>query len=119
METERSESAAFRRSAFAACVAAASAEAICSVAEKLGPSPETVRGWVRQHEIDHGVRGGLSSDERERLRALEREVKELRRANEILKAAAATPRRLTSTCMTCTGSVGTTSGASTGTASAR
>ena len=61
--------------------------AICSVAEKLGPSPETVRGWVRQHEIDHGVRGGLSSDERERLRALEREVKELRRANEILKAA--------------------------------
>lgn len=62
-------------------------EAICSVAQKLGPTAETVRQWVRQNEIDHGGRAGLTSDERERLRALEREVRELRRANEILKAA--------------------------------
>ncbi len=64
-------------------------EAICSVAEKLGPTPETVRRWVRRVEIDEGRRPGLSSDERERLKALERENRELRRANEILKAASA------------------------------
>lgn len=62
-------------------------EAICSVAEKLGPTAETVRKWVRQAEIDGGVRGGLSSEERERMRELEKENRELRRANEILKAA--------------------------------
>jgi transposase len=61
--------------------------AICSVAEKLGPTPETVRKWVRRVEIDEGHRPGLSSEERERLKVLEREVRELRRANEILKAA--------------------------------
>jgi len=59
------------------------------VAEKLGPTPETVRRWVRRVEIDKGRRPGLSSDERERLKALERENRELRRANEILKAASA------------------------------
>jgi transposase len=64
-------------------------EAICSVAEKLGPTPETVRNWVRRAEIDGGRRPGISSDERERLKALERENRELRRANEILKAASA------------------------------
>ena len=64
-------------------------EAICSVAEKLGPTPETVRRWVRRVEIDEGRRAGLSSDERERLKVLERENRELRRANEILKAASA------------------------------
>jgi transposase len=63
-------------------------EAICSVAEKLGPTPETVRRWVRQVEIDEGRRPGLSTDERQRLAVLERENRELRRANEILKAAA-------------------------------
>ncbi len=62
-------------------------EAICSVAEKLGPTPETIRIWVRRVEIDTGQRPGLTSDERERLKALERENRELRRANEILKAA--------------------------------
>ncbi len=64
-------------------------EAICSVAERLGPTPETVRRWVRRVEVDEGRRPGLSTDERERLKQLEREVWELRRANEILKAASA------------------------------
>jgi transposase len=62
-------------------------EAICSVAEKVGPTPETVRKWVRRHEIDNGGRAGISTEERDRLKALERENRELRRANEILKAA--------------------------------
>lgn len=64
-------------------------EAISSVAEKLGPTRETVRRWVRQVEIDEGLRPGLATDERERLKQLERENRELRRANEILKAASA------------------------------
>ena len=64
-------------------------EAICSVAEKLGPTAETVRKWVRRAEIDGGVRPGVTSVEVERIRQLEREVRELRRANEILKAASA------------------------------
>ena len=63
--------------------------AIRSVAEKSGMSPETLRLWVRQAERDAGVRGGLTTEDRQRLRRLERENKELRRANEILKAAAA------------------------------
>ena len=50
-------------------------EAICSVADKLGPTPETVRKWVRRVEIDEGQRPGLTTDERERLKALEREVR--------------------------------------------
>ena len=62
-------------------------EAITSVAEKLGPTPETVRNWVRRAEVDEGRRPGLTTDERERLKALEKENRELRRANEILKAA--------------------------------
>lgn len=64
-------------------------EAICSVAEKVGPTAETVRKWVRRHEIDHGKRPGITTDERARLKELERENRELRRANEILKAASA------------------------------
>jgi transposase len=64
-------------------------EAICSVAEKLGPTAETVRKWVRRAEIDGGVRPGVTSVEAERIRQLERENRELRRANEILKAASA------------------------------
>ena len=64
-------------------------EAICSVAEKLGPTAETVRKWVRRAEIDGGVRAGMTSAESERIRQLERENRELRRANEILKAASA------------------------------
>lgn len=62
-------------------------EAITSVAEKLGPTPETVRNWVRRAEVDDGRRPGLTTDERERMKALEKENRELRRANEILKAA--------------------------------
>jgi transposase len=64
-------------------------EAITSVAEKLGPTPETVRKWVRQAERDSGRRAGLSSDELAELKRLRRENAELRRANDILKAAAA------------------------------
>jgi transposase len=64
-------------------------EAIVSVAEKLGPTAETVRKWVHRVEIDEGRKPGLTTDERERLRQLERENRELRRANEILKAASA------------------------------
>ena len=63
--------------------------AIQSIAAKLGMSPETLRLWVRQAERDEGLRPGLTSDERSRMKALERENRELRRANEILKSAAA------------------------------
>jgi len=63
--------------------------AIRSVADKLGPTPEAVRKWVRRVEIDEGYRPGVTTDERERLKALERENRELRRANEILKTASA------------------------------
>ena len=63
--------------------------AITSIAHKFGMSSETLRKWVRRAETDDGLRPGLTSDERERLKTLEREVRELRRANEILKSAAA------------------------------
>jgi transposase len=59
------------------------------VGEQLGVHRETVRNWVQQAEIDAGGRPGLSSDEKQRIRELERENFELRRANEILKSAAA------------------------------
>jgi transposase len=61
--------------------------AIVSVAAKIGCTSETLRIWVRRSEVDEGRRPGVSSGERERLRELEREVRELRRANEILKSA--------------------------------
>lgn len=64
-------------------------EAIRSVAGKIGCNAETLRGWVRQAERDTGQRPGLTTDERARMAALEREVKELRRANEILRKASA------------------------------
>jgi transposase-like protein len=63
--------------------------AIKSLAEKIGCSPETLRHWARQAEGDGGPAPGPARDDAERLRALERENKELRRANEILKKAAA------------------------------
>ena len=63
--------------------------AICSIAAKFGISHETLRNWVRRAEVDDGQRPGLTTGERERLRMLERENRELRRANEILKSAAA------------------------------
>jgi transposase len=63
--------------------------AISSIATKLGITPETVRKWVRRAEIDEGQRPGLTTSERERVKELEKENRELRRVNEILKAAAA------------------------------
>ncbi len=65
--------------------------AVTHVARQLGIGPESLRQWVRQAEVDGGQRAGLTTEERERLKALERENRELRRANEILKA-----RRLSS-----------------------
>ncbi len=62
--------------------------AITSIATKCGMTPETLRTWVRRAEVDAGARPGLTQDERQRLLQLERENRELRRANEILKAAA-------------------------------
>ena len=63
--------------------------AIRSVAEKIGCSSETLRHWVRRAERDQGHRPGLTTDERARLKAQEREIRELRRANEILRKASA------------------------------
>jgi transposase len=63
--------------------------AIASIASKIGCTSETLRKWVRQAERDRGQREGLSSTEREHLKQLEREVRELKRANEILRKAAA------------------------------
>ena len=64
-------------------------EAMRSIASKIGCTAETLRKWVRQVEVDSGRRGGLTSDERAGVKDLEREVRELRRANEILRKAAA------------------------------
>jgi transposase len=63
--------------------------AIGSIASKIGCSPETLRKWVRQAETDSGRRTGLTTEERERLKKLERENRELRRANNILRQASA------------------------------
>lgn len=63
--------------------------AIGSIAGKIGCTPETLRTWVRRAERDLGKRAGLSGSERERLKALERENRELKRANEILRKASA------------------------------
>ena len=64
-------------------------EAMRSIAEKIGCSAETLRKWVRQTEIDSGHRGGLTSGEQARIKELERENRELRRANVILRKASA------------------------------
>ena len=61
--------------------------AIVSFAAKIGCTPETLRSWVRRVEVDEGRRSGVTTDERARLKELERENRELRRANEILKSA--------------------------------
>jgi transposase len=63
-------------------------EAIVSISEKVGVSAESLRRWVRQAEVDAGRRAGTTSADAEALRELRRENRELRRANEILKAAA-------------------------------
>ena len=68
--------------------------AIESIAPKIGCVPQTLHEWVRKLEIDSGLRDGVTREERDHIKALEREVKELRRANEILKLASAfLPRR--------------------------
>ena len=64
-------------------------EAMCSITAKFGCTAETLRRWVRQAERESGARPGMTSDDRERVRALERAVRELRQANEILRKASA------------------------------
>ena len=64
-------------------------EAICSIAEKIGCSAESLRKWIRKSEVDSGQRDGITSEEQARVKALERENRELRRANEILRKASA------------------------------
>jgi transposase-like protein len=71
--------------------------AISSVAEKIGCTKETLRRWVRQTERDTGVREDLITDDRARLKELERENRELRQANEILRKASVFSRRRSST----------------------
>jgi transposase-like protein len=63
--------------------------AVESIAPKIGCVPQTLLDWVKQAEVDSGARTGLSTAEAQRIKDLEREVKELRRANEILKLASA------------------------------
>ncbi len=63
--------------------------ALCRVGEQLGINPETLRGWVQQAEIDEGHRPGVTTAEAQRIAELERENRELRRANEILRTASA------------------------------
>ena len=63
--------------------------AIESIAGKIGCVPQTLHTWVRQHEVDAGQREGVSTTEAQRIKALERESRELRKANEILKLASA------------------------------
>src|SRR5262245_65416854 len=62
---------------------------VTRVARQLGIGPESLRNWVKQAEIDNGKRPGLTTAEQQRIAELEREVRELRRANEIMKAASA------------------------------
>lgn len=63
--------------------------AIRSIAEKIGCSAETLRSWIRQKERDSGERAGPTTEERQRIKELEKEVRELKRANEILRLASA------------------------------
>ena len=60
-----------------------------SVASKIGCTPETLRSWVKKMDVDMGAQPGITSDEFQRTKELEREVRELKRANEILRKAAA------------------------------
>ena len=62
---------------------------LASIAQKIGCTPETLRTWVKHVEVDTGRREGVTTEDRDRVKALEREVKELRRANDILKTASA------------------------------
>ena len=69
--------------------ASGSSRGTLAVGQKLGVNPETLRNWVEKAEIDSGQRPGTTSDDKKRIAELEKEVRELRRANEILKAASA------------------------------
>ena len=60
-----------------------------SIAEKIGCVPQTLHEWVKKAEVDSGKRGGIPTDTADKLKALEREVRELRQANEILRKASA------------------------------
>jgi len=71
--------------------------ALNSIASKIGCTAETLRKWVRQAETDQGLRNGLTTSEREKLKQLERENRELKRANEILRKASAYLYRRSST----------------------
>lgn len=62
---------------------------IVSIADKIGCTPETLRKWVQRSEIDGGQRAGMTTSERDEIKALKRENRELKRANEILKTASA------------------------------
>ena len=62
---------------------------VLAIAETIGCTAESLRRWLRQAERDQGLRAGMSTDDRERLKQLERENRELRRANEILRKASA------------------------------
>jgi transposase len=62
---------------------------LARVGRQLGVHPEALRGWVKQAEVDNGTRPGVTTDDQKRIAELERENRELRRANEILKAASA------------------------------
>lgn len=64
-------------------------QAICSIASKIGCSPDSLKAWLQRSQVDAGEIPGRTTEERERIKALEKEVKELRRANEILKTASA------------------------------
>ena len=63
--------------------------AICSIAAKIGCTPQTLNEWVKKADVDSGTRAGVPTDVAERLKALERENRELRQANEILRKASA------------------------------
>ncbi len=63
--------------------------AIQSISSKIGCTPETLRRWINRTEVDQGIRGGVTSDQAQYTKSLEREVRELKRANEILRKAAA------------------------------
>jgi len=62
---------------------------VVSVADKIGCAPQTLHEWVKKAEVDSGKRAGVPSDAADKLKALEREVRELRQANEILRKASA------------------------------
>ena len=78
-----------RNSALVRPEAASEWAAIGSIASKIGCNAETLRSWLRQVERDQGVRPGSTSEEQKRIKELEREVRELRQANEILRKASA------------------------------